>query len=320
MPTLVGNFFTNNGNTDVAMITSPGYMLSNMAILQDAGDLGAQNKGRGATVTRVVRNNAINSLMCKSGAATGRSCGTYQGTVTANYPGGIVLHDMGMVAGAAVNCGDSGAPVTTAELEPSAEVWTVAGTGVQSGGNHEQVVNGCGGANGTYFVFTRLVNIEALGLNIVTTSTAVPVMDAPPGSKCIDVPAASLTNGQDLVQYGCNGAAHQLFLVRPRYGQYSLVPLHSAGVTQPEKCMDVEGASSANLAPIQQWGCVYPAPANQRFRFAWTSGYGQDFQLQAVNSAKCVDVRNGSTSDGAPLQQYTCSVGGSSWNQRWHHY
>jgi hypothetical protein len=76
------------------------------------------------------------------------------------------------------------------------------------------------------------------------------------------------------------------------------------------KCADVTGASKANLAQIQQWGCS--GHTNQQWTLK-SVGTGI-YNLVSVNSGKCMDVSGASMANGAKVIQYTCSSGN---NQRW---
>ncbi|GIM89556.1 RICIN domain-containing protein [Paractinoplanes toevensis] len=82
-------------------------------------------------------------------------------------------------------------------------------------------------------------------------------------------------------------------------------------VTKSGMCVDVPGASTANGALLQQWGCTDNAKWQQ---FTLTAS-GSNYLLVNVNSGKCVDVPDWSTTSGVQLQQYTCVA--SQANQNW---
>jgi len=86
---------------------------------------------------------------------------------------------------------------------------------------------------------------------------------------------------------------------------------YQLAVTKSGKCVDVPGASAANGALLQQWGCTAGA-AWQQFRLV---AVGSNYQLANVSSGKCVDVPGWSTASGVQLQQYTCVAGQN--NQLW---
>ncbi|GAA1586317.1 RICIN domain-containing protein [Actinoplanes couchii] len=70
-------------------------------------------------------------------------------------------------------------------------------------------------------------------------------------------------------------------------------------VTKSGMCLDVPGASTADGALLQQWGCTSNSTW-QQFSLV-TSGSG--YQIKNVNSGKCVDARSG-----GQLQQYPCAA------------
>ncbi|WP_327003005.1 RICIN domain-containing protein [Dactylosporangium sp. NBC_01737] len=86
---------------------------------------------------------------------------------------------------------------------------------------------------------------------------------------------------------------------------------YQLAVTKSGKCIDVPGASSANGALLQQWGCTSGA-AWQQFKL---TAAGSNYQLVNVSSGKCIDVPGWSTTSGVQLQQYTCVA--SQANQQW---
>ncbi|GIF20852.1 pectinesterase [Actinoplanes tereljensis] len=82
-------------------------------------------------------------------------------------------------------------------------------------------------------------------------------------------------------------------------------------VTKSGLCIDVPGASTANGALLQQWGCT----DNSKWQQFTLTASGSNYLLVNVNSGKCVDVPDWSTTSGAQLQQYTCVA--SQANQNW---
>jgi len=68
-------------------------------------------------------------------------------------------------------------------------------------------------------------------------------------------------------------------------------------------CLDVYGASTANDAAIDQWGCKTSGQSNQEFQFNPVSGgYGE---LQNQNSGLDLNVSGASTASLAPVIQWT---------------
>lgn len=117
----------------------------------------------------------------------------------------------------------------------------------------------------------------------------------------VDVIGAHTNDLQGVILFPPNNQKNQLFdqVSQTLDGSFSLVARHSA------KCLDVDGASDENGAPIIQFTCHFGP--NQR----WTSQHiGRGVILRAVHSGKCLDARNPNfpappRSD-APLQQFAC--------------
>ncbi|GAA0454128.1 hypothetical protein Aca07nite_66760 [Actinoplanes capillaceus] len=82
-------------------------------------------------------------------------------------------------------------------------------------------------------------------------------------------------------------------------------------VTRSGMCLDVPGASTANGALLQQWGCT----VNSTWQQFTLVASGSNYLVKNVNSGKCVDVPGWSTASGTQLQQYTCVS--SQANQQW---
>ncbi|MEV4346876.1 pectinesterase family protein [Actinoplanes sp. NPDC049596] len=73
-------------------------------------------------------------------------------------------------------------------------------------------------------------------------------------------------------------------------------------VTKSGQCIDVPGASTANGALLQQWGCTGNATW-QQFKLV---AAGSNYLLQNVSSGKCIDVP-GATKESVQLQQWGCA-------------
>jgi RHS repeat-associated protein len=92
--------------------------------------------------------------------------------------------------------------------------------------------------------------------------------------------------------------------------------------TNNNRCLDVEGPSSADGAILQQWGCNSPAAAQQTWSLV--AADGQWFNLVSQLSGKCMAPQGGGTADGtkftqgacdqtAAAQQFRLAKSGSSW-------
>jgi len=124
--------------------------------------------------------------------------------------------------------------------------------------------------------------------------------------KCIDVPAASTSNGAALQQWGCTaGATWQHFRLAAAGSNYQLVNVNSG------KCVDVPGFSTASGTQLQQYTCV-AGQTNQQWRLS-ASGTNT-FQVINVNSGLCVSDKGASTASGAAVIQETCTA---NTNKQW---
>jgi hypothetical protein len=127
--------------------------------------------------------------------------------------------------------------------------------------------------------------------------------------KCLQIRGASTSSGAAVEQQTCTTGNNQLWLLRPRTTNYSLIAKHSG------MCMDVVNASQSNNALVQQFQCGEGAN-NQRWNLmlAEVVSGTQYYTMVSVNSGKCLDVPNASTSVGVQLQQFGCNNGD---NQKW---
>ena len=76
------------------------------------------------------------------------------------------------------------------------------------------------------------------------------------------------------------------------------------------KCLDVDGASQANRAKVQQYTC------NGTVAQQWTKRYKNSdyFELVLAGSGKCMEVASSSQRDNGKVQQFDCNGG---YNQQW---
>ncbi|WEO93871.1 RICIN domain-containing protein [Streptomyces sp. FXJ1.172] len=134
-----------------------------------------------------------------------------------------------------------------------------------------------------------------------TTVSTVAVSEN--SGQCLDDTDLSTANGTQYQQYYCEGGYQQMLDLKQVSGKpntYTVVNELSG------KCLDVSGASTADGAAVIQYACN--GGTNQQFTLNRVTalGNGEDYQLVAVHSGKCVDVSNVSTTAGAPIHQWTC--------------
>ncbi|MFD7379756.1 RICIN domain-containing protein [Streptomyces mirabilis] len=129
--------------------------------------------------------------------------------------------------------------------------------------------------------------LKCVALAMTTTATAAGLaLGAPTAQAGITPPVSShvVTLSNDLA------------LVPASAGYNYIVNRHSG------KCLTVDGYSSSNGAPVNQYTCVHQY--NQQWR-ASTQNTG--FQLQARHSGRCMSVKGGSKRKGAPVIQWNCN-------------
>jgi glucosylceramidase len=112
--------------------------------------------------------------------------------------------------------------------------------------------------------------------------------------KCVDVNAASSTNGTAVQLYDCNGTSAQQWTVS------------TDGTLQAlGKCMDLTSAGTANGTQVQLYDCN----GTNAQKWTYTSG-----TLVNPASGRCLDATGASSANGTRLQIWDCT--GAS-NQKW---
>lgn len=114
--------------------------------------------------------------------------------------------------------------------------------------------------------------------------------------RCVDVPAASQTDGTAPALWTCNGQANQ---------QWTLTPSGQLQV-YGDKCLDVDKAATADGTGVEIWTCN--GGANQQ----WT--VQPNGSVVGTGSGKCLDVTGGATANGSALEIWPCDGGA---NQQW---
>jgi glucosylceramidase len=123
--------------------------------------------------------------------------------------------------------------------------------------------------------------------------------------KCLDDAGWNTGNGAVLQQWTCNSpaSANQQWQFRPTSGgYYQVVNRHATSLV-----WDVNGGSTATGDGPQVHLWSYVGGTNQQWQPA-SLGAG-NYRFTARHSAKCLDVRDVSTADGAWLQQWSCTGG-----------
>jgi len=151
----------------------------------------------------------------------------------------------------------------------------------------------CNGSDAQSLVFA----LDAQGDTPIPEGTFRIQTNTRPGA-CLDA-KRGLGTQADLRQLGCNDSAGQRF--RFRRADSDAYEIRTA-IT--ERCLDVEGASAADDATVQQYLC------NEGFAQRWKAkamGGGRYQLLAQTGSDRCLDVEGGTGEDGARLHQWTCN-------------
>ncbi len=159
-----------------------------------------------------------------------------------------------------------------------------------------------------------------VGIAAVSRPGAVPAIPPTSGypnnmqfqhsGKCIDVPGAVTTNVQ-LTQYTCVYQTNEYWYLDPVNSDGTVFRIRSGS---SGKCMNVQGASSANSAAIIQYPCG--AYGNEYWEAASVGG---DYYLvfSWAHPDKCLNIQGASKANGGKLIQYSC---GSYANEYIHFY
>ena len=124
--------------------------------------------------------------------------------------------------------------------------------------------------------------------------------------KCLDVQKSSLANGAPVQQWTCHGKDNQRWILKPLAHHSGGEPNYRLQALHSGKCLDVRQASLANGAPVQQWTCHSPEHQTWILEPDLTLEDKPSYSLRALHSGKCLDVRQASLANGAPVQQWTC--------------
>lgn len=155
-------------------------------------------------------------------------------------------------------------------------------------------------------------NVSGVSAGLGVTTLAGTVIDATRwyqvinqnSSKCLDDADFGTGNGSALQQWACNTpiSTNQSWQFRPTSNGYYQVVSRHAPIS-----WDVAGGAGAtgDGTTVHLW--TYGGGTNQQWMPVAMGG--GVYKFVARHSGKCLDVRDVSTSDGARLQQWTCSGG-----------
>ncbi|MFD3492014.1 pectate lyase [Streptomyces sp. NPDC058690] len=121
---------------------------------------------------------------------------------------------------------------------------------------------------------------------------------------CLEVPASATSDGVQLSQNTCTGAAQQTWRLTAAGSGYTLTASHSG------KCAGVRDASTSAGKAVEQQTCS--GVSSQVWTLAPVSG--NTYQVVNSNGGKCLNTKDSSTAVGAVVQQNSCD---SVTSKRW---
>ncbi|ACZ89618.1 RICIN domain-containing protein [Streptosporangium roseum] len=152
---------------------------------------------------------------------------------------------------------------------------------------------------------TVVVSGLAVGVSVASAAPApgtYTLVNAASGL-CLAVPGGSTSDGVQLVQNGCDGAAGQAWSLTAAGSGFQLKATHSG------KCAGVKDASTSAGKAVQQEGCS--GAASQTWQLTQS---GTDYRVVNANGGKCLNTKDNATSAGALVQQNSCdSVATKQW-------
>lgn len=119
--------------------------------------------------------------------------------------------------------------------------------------------------------------------------------------KCLDVDGASKEDGTNVVQWECNGQAHQRWQFVKKGRHYRVQARHSG------KCLSLEDASKENGVNLVQSACD-DKEEKQRWMVVDREN-GHYYTLESALSGKCLDIDDESRENHANVQQWKCNGG-----------
>jgi hypothetical protein len=161
---------------------------------------------------------------------------------------------------------------------------------------------------------------EVYGPYILVNEGLEPVGSAP---MCLDNPNSNGSDNTRMEIYTCvYNAPNQKWYNETAVTTSDFWTFNGAS----SKCLTVKGASTAEQAPIIQYGCttgtnerwIYNATGAEYFGFTLgghTFGTGRDYHIRSVKSNLCIRPVNAGFTSKTLLEQVDCSLAGTIWTQ-----
>jgi hypothetical protein len=127
--------------------------------------------------------------------------------------------------------------------------------------------------------------------------------------KCVDVANGGPNNGAKVQQWDCErNNTNMVFKLEP-IGDYYRIKHPASG-----RCLDVLNAYTTDGAAIQLWDCH--TGGNQLWSISsnGSTSDARDFKLVGAASGKCLDLSQGSSSNGAKMWIWTCDSNNTNQN------
>jgi hypothetical protein len=161
-----------------------------------------------------------------------------------------------------------------------------------------------------------LVAVTAsIGLTVVTQTPAAAAVHGPyvvwpqHSGLCLR-PAGGSTGNVVVEQANCNGSsASQWWAFIDVPGGYFRIRNEASN-----KCLNVQGGSTANSAKVIQYPCGGSGTLNDQWGTVYvrTTGNADYYSLVNRKSGRCMNIQGNTSAAGADLIQYTCSTAANS--------
>ena len=193
--------------------------------------------------------------------------------------------------------------VTIALNKQSMSYWDAYANRWVMPSGHLRVIVGTSATNTSLSATVRIQSSDKEGVNQIRQSEVYSIVNSV-DSKCLDATDHGTANGTAVQLYSCPapGTNQQWTFTSTSGGYYTI-----SGVEAADKVFDVSGGPGATQdgAKLQLWDPT--GGRNQQFKPVRV-GDG-NYQFVVLSSGKCLGVAQGSTANGAVLEQQTCVTG-----------
>lgn len=147
---------------------------------------------------------------------------------------------------------------------------------------------------------THLAGLRAVRIAHVAATPSYELVNYSDG-KCLDVYGGATGNGSRVDMWTCNGGSNQQWRVLQVGTTSGNLPIDELVGVGSGRCLDVYGASHANGATVDIWGCN--GQANQQWDvFAGINRIDRNTENDA--NVKVLEIFGGATGNGARVDQW----------------